>query len=44
MTHILLAEEQATKKSKYKLKTLMKLRFVEINPCEKSIGSQFAKC
>ena len=42
VTHILLAEEQTTKKSKY-IKTLIKLRFLKINPCEKSTGSQFAK-
>ena len=42
VTHILLAEEQTMKKSKYK-KTLIKLRFAKINPHEKSTGSQFAK-
>ena len=38
VTHILLAVEQTTKKSKY-----TKLRFSKINPCEKSTGRQCAK-
>ena len=44
MTHILLAQEQTTDKSKYKKhwKNIDK-RFVKINPREKSIGSQLAK-
>ena len=42
VTHILLAEEQTTKKIKI-YKTLMKLRFAKINPPEKSTGSPFAK-
>ena len=42
VTHILLAEKQTTKKSKY-YKTLIKLRFAKINPSEKSTGNQFAK-
>ena len=42
VTHILLAEEQTTKKIKI-YKTLIKLRFVEINPLEQSTGTQFTK-
>ena len=42
MTHILLAEKQTTKKIEL-YKTMIKLRFANINTREKSIGSQFAK-
>ena len=42
VTHLLLAEEQTTMKSKY-IKILMKVRFAKINPPKKSNGSQFTK-
>ena len=42
VTHILLAEEQTTKKTKY-IKQWLKLRFAKINPHKKSTDSQFAK-
>ena len=41
VTHILLAEKQTTKKSKYKI--LIKIRFAKINPHEKSTINQFSK-
>ena len=41
VTHILLAKEQNTKRSKH-IKTLIQLRFAKMNPREKSPGSQFA--
>ena len=43
MTHILLAEEQTTKKKIKIYKTLIKLRFAKMNPHKNSTGSQFAK-
>ena len=46
VTRILLAEKQTAKKKKKSNqmhKTLIKLRFVKINPREKPTGSQLAK-
>ena len=45
VTRILLAEKQTAKKKKSNQmhKTLIKLRFVKINPREKPAGSQLAK-
>ena len=41
LTHILITEKKHQKIKIYK--TLIKIRFAEMNPCKKSTGNQFAK-